>query len=318
MRLFSVFAVLGFFAVSCAKDPVFDPGAGGATGSGGKTASGGASGSGGKSGSGGVKGTGGRTGSGGSSQPVTGECTDVSSYASLVTGQYGADTIDLDGNSGKNYWMIANWWGKYDGQTENINGVGFTLSNPKNVSSTSNNPIGFPTIYIGNYQGKGTKGSNLPKQLSSLTSVPTILSTNADSKGTSNYNVAYDVWLSASSGGVSGTNPGAGGAYVMVWLFMPSDRQPRGRALANGRVIQGVSGGWSVWVDTTDPSCVSYVADDNLASLEFDLNAFLKDAVANKYGNVTANQYLSIIFAGFEVWGGGDGLQIKRFCANVK
>ncbi len=28
--------------------------------------------------------------------------------------------------------------------------------------------------------------------------------------------------------------------------------------------------------------------------------------------------YLSIIFAGFEVWGGGDGLQVKQFCANVQ
>jgi hypothetical protein len=27
--------------------------------------------------------------------------------------------------------------------------------------------------------------------------------------------------------------------------------------------------------------------------------------------------YLSIVFAGFEIWGGGDGLQAKAFCANV-
>jgi hypothetical protein len=39
--------------------------------------------------------------------------------------------------------------------------------------------------------------------------------------------------------------------------------------------------------------------------------------VTNRYG-VTNSQYLSIIFAGFEVWGGNDGLQLKQFCANVK
>jgi hypothetical protein len=54
-----------------------------------------------------------------------------------------------------------------------------------------------------------------------------------------------------------------------------------------------------------------------LASLQFDLNNFIQDAVTSGYG-VTSSQYLSIIFAGFEVWGGADGLQEKAFCANVK
>jgi hypothetical protein len=27
--------------------------------------------------------------------------------------------------------------------------------------------------------------------------------------------------------------------------------------------------------------------------------------------------YLSIVFAGFEIWSGGDGLQDKQFCAAV-
>jgi hypothetical protein len=28
--------------------------------------------------------------------------------------------------------------------------------------------------------------------------------------------------------------------------------------------------------------------------------------------------YLNIVFAGFEIWGGNDGLQVKQFCASVK
>jgi hypothetical protein len=62
---------------------------------------------------------------------------------------------------------------------------------------------------------------------------------------------------------------------------------------------------------------VSYVSSDKISSLDFDLNYFIQDAVQNNYG-VTSNQYLSVIFAGFEVWGGGDALQVKKFCANVK
>ena len=103
----------------------------------------------------------------------------------------------------------------------------------------------------------------------------------------------------------------------MVWLFQPSDRQPRGKIVANGSVVKDVSGGWDVWFDnSTNPPCVSYVSSNKLASLQFDLNNFIQDAVSSGYG-VTANQYLSIVFAGFEVWGGADGLQEKAFCARV-
>jgi hypothetical protein len=33
---------------------------------------------------------------------------------------------------------------------------------------------------------------------------------------------------------------------------------------------------------------------------------------------VTNSQYLSVVFAGTEVWGGGNGFQVKQFCVDVK
>jgi Glycosyl hydrolase family 12 len=153
--------------------------------------------------------------------------------------------------------------------------------------------------------------------VSALTSIPTSFSTNASSMGKSNYNATYDVWFSQSSSGVSGSNPGAGGAYLMVWLFKPTDRQPRGSIRSNGRTVAGVEGGWDVWYDPSNPACVSYVNADGISALDFDLNYFIQDAVQSGYG-VTSSQYLSLIFAGFEVWGGGDGLQVKNFCADVQ
>ena len=41
-----------------------------------------------------------------------------------------------------------------------------------------------------------------------------------------------------------------------------------------------------------------------------------KDAVAKSYG-LTSSMYLSIVFGGFEIWGGADGLQLTQFCATV-
>ena len=110
----------------------------------------------------------------------------------------------------------------------------------------------------------------------------------------------------------------------MVWLFKPASRQPRGgTAPTNGnpdypaRTVGGVSGTWDVWVDnSSDPPCISYVSGTPLPSLSFDLNRFIQDSVANNYG-ITSSMYLSIIFAGLEIWSAGNGLQVKQFCAQV-
>jgi len=301
MRLLSLFVVLGTLGASClTKDPVTEGGTGGAPGTGGKLGTGGSS-----------------------ASPTTVDCTDTSTFTNFVSGQYGGTQITLDGNSGKTYFMHANWWGSpFNSQTEDVSGLGFSMTNPNNTvpTSTANNPLGFPSIFIGQYQAKKTTGSNLPKAVSALTSVPTIFSTNVDTMGNTSYNATYDVWFTASSAPLSGSSvgsPGTDGAYLMVWQFMPSDKRPRGTLKANGSVITGVKGGWDVWYDSTNPPCVSYVSSNKTATLEFDLNNFIQDAIQNSYG-VKASQYLSIIFAGFEVWTGGDGLKINKFCANVK
>jgi hypothetical protein len=57
------------------------------------------------------------------------------------------------------------------------------------------------------------------------------------------------------------------------------------------------------------------VSSSNVGSLAFDLNAFIKDAVTRGYLN--NSQYLSVVFAGFEIWTGGTGVSSSRFCAIV-
>jgi cellulose 1,4-beta-cellobiosidase len=148
--------------------------------------------------------------------------------------------------------------------------------------------------------------------------VPTVFSTNASSLDRSNLNAAYDVWFTANGTALtaSQSTPGAGGAYLMVWLFKPSGRQPRGSATVTSHAVSGVPGTWTVWIDNTDPPCISYVSTGSLDALSFDLNYFIKDSVNNGYG-LTSSMYLNIVFAGFEIWGGGNGLQTKQFCATV-
>jgi len=300
-------------------------GAGGRTGAGGNSNAGVAVAAGGTSNVGGT-GSGGNTASGGTTD--TAACTDTSTKTYNFTKQYEDGSITVT-NSTKTYYTMTNWWHKFGGQTVTINGLSTKLGNPQaaSVPSSDGNPMGFPSMFIGTYQNKATVGSNLPKKVSDIASVPTIFNTNASSVDTANLNATYDVWFTATSAPLSSTmanNPGKGGAYLMVWLFKPDQRQPRGgsqQATGTGpnyaaTTVSGIPGKWDVWVDKSDPLCISYVASDPIDGLTFDLNNFIQDSVSKQYG-ITTSMYLSIVFAGFEVWSGGDGLECKQFCAQV-
>jgi hypothetical protein len=250
---------------------------------------------------------------------MSGPCTDMSAASGTVVQQFGS--AEIPAGAAKTYFLQSNWWQTYANETEDYAGLSFTVHNPQGATVPASNgaPMGFPSIFIGQYAGNSTTGSNLPKQVSALTSVPTIYETNNGSIGTSGHNAAYDVWFTQDNAPLSPSqsNPGAGGAYLMVWMFKPTDREPRGND--NGRIgqaVAGVSGTWNVWVDTTNPPCVSYVSSTPIDGLEFDLNDFIKDAVAKGYG-LKSSMYLSIVFGGFEIWGGADGIQLKQFCATV-
>jgi hypothetical protein len=294
-----------------------DAGAGSSSGG---TASGsdtGASSSSSGSGGGSTSGSSSSGGTDASSTPV--DCVDTATTAGAVIQQFGS--AELVVGPSKSYFLQSNWWQTYSNETEDYAGLSFTVHNPQGASVPKSNgaPMGFPSIFIGQYAGNSTIGSNLPKQVSALTSVPTIYKTNNSSIGTSDHNAAYDVWFTQNGSPLSAnqSNPGTGGAYLMVWMFKPTDRQPRGSANGRtGQTISGVSGTWSVWVDTTNPPCVSYVSDKPLDGLDFDLNDFIKDAVGKSYG-ISNAMYLSIVFGGFEIWGGADGIELSQFCASV-
>jgi hypothetical protein len=237
-----------------------------------------------------------------------------------VTGQFGATEIPAAGS--KSYFLQSNWWHSFSNESEDYSGLSFTVRNPGNASVplTDGAPLGFPSLFVGQYAGHGTQGSNLPKAVSSLTSVPTVFQTNNSTIGLSNHNATYDVWFTqgAQALGAGQGNPGAGGAYLMVWMFKPTDRQPRGSNAHQAQTVAGMTGKWDVWVDTVgQPPCISYVSTTPLDGLTFDLNDFIKDAVGKSYGVVTGAMYLSVVFGGFEIWGGADGIQLQRFCVSV-
>jgi hypothetical protein len=248
---------------------------------------------------------------------TSGPCSETSATLKTVDNDWGYARADVDGDL-KTYMFSANWWGAYNNQVVTIDGLGFRISGSASNSNPDRNaPDGFPTMFIGSYAGRPTVCSDLPIQVSAINEIPTVFQSNVMNVGNSDLNAAYDVWFTATSAELPETqyNPGSGGAFLMVWMHKPSNRQPVGSTSGSANIA---GHNWTVWYGTNSGiPVVSYVNDTGINGLTFDLNEFIQNAVQNGRG-VTNNQYLSIIFAGFEVWSGGDGLEMSQFCADVR
>lgn len=270
---------------------------------------------------GGTVGTGGTTAvaKGGSVATTTGPwvdpnpsvCNDTSLFIMNATAQYKKSGFPLSNNPTKTYIATTNWWHAYTNQAVAFNGLSYTVTG---ASSTSDNyPAGYPAFYIGSYQQTNSQGSGLPKLVSSLTTVPVVLDTNVASIDNSNLNASFDVWFNTSADPLGETATDPTGGFLMVWYNKPSNRQPRGSVVASGQTIGSVSGSWDVW---SDGKCVSYVRTSPINALTFDLNDFIKNAVSNNRV-IKSNWYLAVIFGGFEIWNGGNGAKVNKFCAKV-
>jgi hypothetical protein len=116
----------------------------------------------------------------------------------------------------------------------------------------------------------------------------------------------------------------------MVWLYQPSGRQPIGKKVRTGVTIPGTTVKWDVWVgprgtmsmgtDDGNRPVVSYVAQQKLMTLSFDLKSFMSDAVTNGAADQSAggtsqafssSWYLTDVFAGFEIWTGSNATNLK-------
>lgn len=301
--------------LACAKDPPEDREITGPSASGGRTSSG--------SGSGGMTGATGSGGSGGITDPgpLVPGCTPapLSSEGTLM-GRYGTATVTAGGHE---YFMQVNEWNSMDPQTMSYGGpFVFKMTEQMGMGSTSGSPAGFPSVFIGANSNHVTSGSNLPKQVSALGSVLTTWTWNDNGslgdQTTNIFNATYDVWFSTSPEGEPSAF-GPSGGFLMVWLHKPTKAQPIGSIKSSGVTIPGVPGKWNVWIGKNGKvPCISYVATETTKSLSYDLNAFIKDAVANRPETIQSAWYLTNVFTGFEIWQGGVNLESTSFCAVVE
>jgi hypothetical protein len=241
-----------------------------------------------------------------------------------LVGRYGVLPVNVASQS---YLLQVNEWGAMAPQTMAYGGDFFFKMTQQDASTATNGgPTGFPSLFIGANSGHSTPNSNLPKQVSALTSVPTTWNwkdngTLADTS-TNSYNATYDVWFSTQPQGEPRGSAPSGG-YLMVWLYDPPDAQPIGTVVYNGVKVAGVPGTWDVWIgpNGTRPT-ISYVRTTPTSSMSYDLNLFIQDAVNNRHDasgkpTIQSGWYLTNVFVGFEIWRGGVGLETTSFCATV-
>jgi hypothetical protein len=223
----------------------------------------------------------------------------------------------------------ANAWGDVvpNSQQLTYTNNSFTVSAaPQRTGGDPNVPLSFPSIYIGESgfidgaQAVSTRRfDNLPIQIGQIQNIPTTFAHNASNQDA---NATYDVWFAAQP--PTAEYQTATGAFLMVWTHKPGNRNAIGNQTRTAniggetwQVVVGLrsEGGASTGGDADAP-VISYLSTRTIPNYTFDLKDFIQDAV--DAGDLNGNFFLTDVFAGFEIWSGGQGLSVDNFEVDVQ
>jgi hypothetical protein len=190
----------------------------------------------------------------------------------------------------------------------------FTVANSGIANATNGSPGSYPSIYQGCHWGNCSAGglTTTPIQVSNLTTgkVTTNWSTTQPG-GSSDYDVAYDIWFNqtpTTSGQPNGTE-------LMVWLNHNGPVQPFGSEVASNVSLGGHT--YNIWEGTQSSwDTVTYDMTSGATSVSnLDIGTLTQDMVSRGY--TKSSWYLIDVEAGFELWQGGAGLETNSFSVNI-
>jgi chitodextrinase len=219
--------------------------------------------------------------------------------AEVICDQFATRTIQ----NGR-YVVQNNRWGASTTQCIDVTSTGFTVTQANHNNATNGAPAAYPSVYLGCHYNNCSTGSNLPIQVSQISSATSSIGYTF-AGGT--YNASYDIWLDPSP-----RRDGQNAAEIMIWFNRQGSIQPIGSPVGNTTV-----GGrtWQVWQGNVGWSVISYVAPSPIPSWSFSVLDFINDVRSR--GAITNSWYLTSIQAGFEPWVGGAGLAVNSFSAAV-
>lgn len=214
--------------------------------------------------------------------------------------QYGTTTIQ------NRYVVMNNRWGTSAEQCINVTSSGFSIVSQQGTGNTSGAPVSYPAVYFGCHYTNCSPGTNLPLQVSQISSATSSVSYSYVNGAT--YDAAFDIWLDPTA-----KRDGVNQMEIMIWFNRQGNIQPIGSVQGNTNI-----GGrtWEVWRGSNGQNnVISYVAPSPINSWNFSLLDFIND-VRNR-GAITNSWYLTSVQAGFEPWIGGTGLAVNSFSTTV-
>ncbi|MYS21750.1 Cellulose binding domain-containing protein, partial [Streptomyces sp. DvalAA-14] len=216
-----------------------------------------------------------------------------------ICDQYGSTTIE------GRYVVQNNRWGTTATQCIAVTGTGFQITQADGAS-TGGAPKSYPSVFNGCHYTNCSPGTNLPAQLSAISSAPTSVSFTY--VGNAVYDAAYDIWLDPTP-----RKDGVNKTEIMVWYNHTNPVQPVGTRIGTATVA-GRS--WDVWTGNNGSNdVISFVAPSAISSWSFDVKAFANEAISR--GLAQNSWYLTSVQAGFEPWQNGVGLAVTSFSSSV-
>ncbi|WP_433316384.1 GH12 family glycosyl hydrolase domain-containing protein [Micromonospora sp. CA-269861] len=214
--------------------------------------------------------------------------------------QYGSAVIQ------GRYVVQNNRWGTTAQQCINVTSNGFEITTLNGSSPTNGAPTAYPSVFFGCHYTNCSPGTNLPIQVSQISSATSSISYRYVSGAT--YNASYDIWLDPSP-----KRDGVNQMEIMIWLNRQGPIQPIGSVVGTTNLAGRT---WEVWRGSNGSNnVISYVASSAISSLNFSVLDFINDT--RNRGAITNSWYLTSIQAGFEPWQGGVGLAVTSFSASV-
>ncbi|MGW2965258.1 GH12 family glycosyl hydrolase domain-containing protein [Streptomyces sp. NPDC001220] len=204
------------------------------------------------------------------------------------------------------YVVQNNRWGTSASQCVTATESGFRITQADGSVPTNGAPKSYPSVYNGCHYTNCSPGTNLPAQLSAVSTAPSSISYAYVNDAV--YDAAYDIWLDPTP-----RTDGVNRTEIMIWFNKVGSIQPIGSPVGNASV-----GGreWQVWSGNNGSNDVlSFVAPSAVTSWAFDVMDFARQAVSR--GLAQNSWYLTSVQAGFEPWQNGAGLAVTSFSSTV-
>ncbi|MFF4148576.1 cellulose binding domain-containing protein [Streptomyces sp. NPDC001651] len=204
------------------------------------------------------------------------------------------------------YVVQNNRWGTSAAQCVTATDTGFRVTQADGSVPTNGAPKSYPSVFNGCHYTNCSPGTNLPAQVSTISSAPSSISYGYVSNAV--YNASYDIWLDPTP-----RTDGVNRTEIMIWFNRVGPIQPIGSPVGTASV-----GGrsWEVWTGSNGSNdVISFVAPSAIGGWSFDVMDFVDQAVAR--GLAQNNWYLTSVQAGFEPWQNGAGLAVNSFSSTV-